>query len=243
VGEHNVSDHLNEDDARAFTKAILEDAQALEYMLENGMIESGKRRIGAEQEMFLVDRAGRPAHSAVEVLEQINSSEFTTELAKFNLEANLDPKEFGTDCLRRMEKELDAVVAQARTAARAYGSRIILTGILPSLRRDDLTLDSMTPNPRYFALNREMSRLRGGDFKVSLKGLDELETTHDNIMLESCNTSFQIHFQVGPDEFAPLYNLGGKRPGSRCSSNRSMCAPAPIRNGARHSGFGSVRAG
>ena len=26
-------------------------------------------------------------------------------------------------------------------------------------------------------------------------------------MLESCNTSFQIHFQVGGDEFAALYNL------------------------------------
>ena len=26
-------------------------------------------------------------------------------------------------------------------------------------------------------------------------------------MLESCNTSFQIHFQVGHDEFATLYNL------------------------------------
>ena len=30
---------------------------------------------------------------------------------------------------------------------------------------------------------------------------------HDNIMMESCNTSFQIHFQVNPKEFATLYNL------------------------------------
>ena len=30
---------------------------------------------------------------------------------------------------------------------------------------------------------------------------------HDNVMLESANTSFQIHFQVTPDEFARLYNI------------------------------------
>jgi CBS domain-containing protein len=52
-----------------------------------------------------------------------------------------------------------------------------------------------------------MTRLRGGEFHVLIRGLDELETTHDNVMLESCNTSFQIHFQVAPAEFARLYNI------------------------------------
>ena len=30
---------------------------------------------------------------------------------------------------------------------------------------------------------------------------------HDSVMLESCNASFQVHFQVGADEFANLYNI------------------------------------
>jgi hypothetical protein len=30
---------------------------------------------------------------------------------------------------------------------------------------------------------------------------------HDNIMMESCNTSFQVHFQTSPDEFVNHYNL------------------------------------
>jgi hypothetical protein len=36
-------------------KAVLDDLVALERMIEGGMIERGVRRIGAEQELFLVD--------------------------------------------------------------------------------------------------------------------------------------------------------------------------------------------
>ena len=41
---------------------------------------------------------------------------------------------------------------------------------------------------------------------IHIKGLDELHLTHDNIMMESCNTSFQIHFQSSAGEFVNHYN-------------------------------------
>ena len=82
-----------------------------------------------------------------------------------------------------------------------------MTGILPTVDISDLTLDNMTPKPRYFALNEAMRRLRGKDWEFYIKGADELIIRHDSVMVEACNTSFQAHFQVGPEEFAPLYNL------------------------------------
>ena len=57
MGEHNVEQEIDEGKAQRFIKALLEDLRALEYMLEHDRIESGVRRIGAEQEMFLVDRS------------------------------------------------------------------------------------------------------------------------------------------------------------------------------------------
>jgi hypothetical protein len=45
-------------------KAILNDLRALEQMLKDGLVESGIRRIGAEQEMFLVDSDLGPATDA-----------------------------------------------------------------------------------------------------------------------------------------------------------------------------------
>ena len=83
----------------------------------------------------------------------------------------------------------------------------MLAGILPTLRLSDLTLDNLTPNPRYHELNRAVTASRGGPFSIHIKGLDELQIEHDNMMMESCNTSFQIHFQVGPREFAGAYNI------------------------------------
>jgi hypothetical protein len=48
---------------RQFTRKLLADLRALELMLESGAIESGARRIGAEQELFLIDRRWRPRRS------------------------------------------------------------------------------------------------------------------------------------------------------------------------------------
>jgi CBS domain-containing protein len=106
-----------------------------------------------------------------------------------------------------MEQEIVEVISIARRAAKAYGADILLTGILPTVRQSDLTLDNLTPSPRYEEMNRMMSRMRGGAFNVHIKGLDELQMTHDNLMLEACCNSFQVHLQVGPQEFARLYNL------------------------------------
>ena len=207
MGEHDATDDVDNGQMRRFMRALLDDVNALERMIDEGMIESDIRRIGAEQEMFLVDRAQRPAPLAPDVLAKLDDPSFTTELARFNLEANAQPHLFGADCLHAVEAELRTLMKRARAVASSCEAEIALIGILPTLRLTDLGLNNMSPNPRYFALNRAMNKLRGGEFRLDIKGLDELHTQHDNVMLESCNTSFQIHFQVGCEEFPRLYNL------------------------------------
>jgi hypothetical protein len=108
------------DDAqrRMFVKRMLEDVRALERMIGDGKIETGVRRIGAEQEMFLVDRSLQPANMALKLLEHLPKASFTTELALFNLEANLMPLELKGDCFSAMANELTTLHrASARVAA------------------------------------------------------------------------------------------------------------------------------
>ena len=192
---------------RDFMKLLLQDLRALEKMLASGMIEKGVRRIGAEQEMFLVDKDFRPAPAAMQMLERIGDPHFVTELALFNLEANLDPQSFSGDCLSRMERQLLDLLAKAREAGKAIGVEPILTGILPTIRKSDLGLENMTPLPRYRALNDALTRLRGKAYEISIKGVDELMVQHDSVMVEACNASFQAHIQVSAEEFAQFYNV------------------------------------
>lgn len=206
MGQHDVKE-LAPESLRSFTRHLLADLRALELMLKHGSLESGVRRIGAEQELFLLDRRFRPAPIAMEMLERLGDEHFTTEVARFNLEFNTDPLEFGGDCLARMQRQLDELVVKARAAAHSMESEIAMIGILPTIEISDLTLENMTPKPRYFALNEAMRRLRGKDWEFYIKGTDELIIRHDSVMVEACNTSFQLHYQVGPEEFAPLYNL------------------------------------
>jgi len=207
MGEQDIKEHADESTRQAFMKSLLEEVRALEAMLEKGMVESGVSRIGAEQEMFLINQAKQPALTALDVLKELDDERFTHELGLFNIEANLSVQEFHSDCLSRMEAETQEVYAKARKAAAACGSDIALVGILPTLTKKNLGLDSMVPTPRYYALNDAIMALRGDNLQFTINGIDQLVVTHDNLMLEACNTSFQVHFQVSPDSFAKLYNI------------------------------------
>ncbi len=191
---------------RPFTSSVLNDLRALEQMLREGWIEEGVRRIGAEQEMFLVGEEWRPASLATRVLERLGGAPFTTELALFNLEANLDPIPLRDHCFRDLHAALDRAIAEVSEAAGEEGAKVLLAGHLPTLVKSDLTLDQITPVPRYFTLNEALTRMRGGQYHLHLEGADELMLEHDSVMLEACNASFQVHLQVGVEEFARLYN-------------------------------------
>ena len=207
MGTQDVQQQQSGQAQRTFMRQLLNDLRALEQMLADGVFETGVRRIGAEQELFLVQKNWRPAPKAIDLLEKLDRAFYTTELGLFNLEINLTPHVFGTDCLHKVEDELNERIELLRGVAEAQEVEIALTGILPTLLKSDLELNNMTPLPRYRALNRALTKLRGGAYDFHIKGLDELNTKHNSVMLESCNASFQVHFQVAPDEFANLYNV------------------------------------
>jgi len=196
----------NKEQRKEFVAAILKDMSALDKMLERDLFEKGTIRIGAEQEFCFVDKHLRPAMIAMDVLNKIDDPHFTTELAKFNLEANLDPFEFTGDALSLMEAQLTGLINKATKIAAEFNSKVILTGILPTVRKSDFEFENISPFQRYRALNEAMARRRGGDFEFYIKGTDELITKHKTMLFEACNTSFQVHLQVEADDFVDKFN-------------------------------------
>jgi CBS domain-containing protein len=142
----------------------------------------------------------------MEILEVINNDKFTTELAKFNIEANLDPRELTGKCFSALENEIHESLRDLSKSAKKIGVDYVLTGILPTIRKFDLELENLTPLKRYDALMKAISKLRGEIHELKIDGIDELNITHDSPMLESCNTSFQVHLQVHPQDFVTKYN-------------------------------------
>lgn len=192
---------------RQFIRAVLADLRALERMLAEGRFEKGVRRIGAEQEMFLTDQSFLPTPGALQMLDKLKDPHFTTELGAFQLEMNAAPVDFSGTGFSALERQMSGLMDKAWKAAESLGLHAILMGILPTMRKADLGLENMVPSPRYLALSKAVAAMRGSDFEFSIKGLDELQISHDSVMVEACNSSFQVHLQVDADDFARQYNL------------------------------------
>jgi CBS domain-containing protein len=210
MGEEKVN-IPTEADRASFTRSLLQDVQALDHMLKNDWFETDTIRIGAEQEMCLVDKKTlKPTPKNINVLKRLKEFDWaTTEIARFNLECNLSPQEFTGKALSLMEAENREQLKLVAEAAKSSSANVVLTGILPTLRKFDLDLANLTPKPRYFALIEAITAQLKNDrgFELRLQGIDELFIRHDSPLMEACNTSYQVHLQVTPDTFAPLYNI------------------------------------
>ncbi len=194
----------------AFVQRLLQDIQSLEYMLQADWIEKDTLRIGVEQEMCIVDaKTLKPAPLAMEALAHMQHPYWlSTELAQFNLEVNLDPLIFRGDCLRVMEKDIREKLRLIQGSLRAMGADLVLTGILPTIRKYDLEDHNLTPLPRYRALMQAINeQLIGSAYELRVSGIDELLVKHRTPLLEACNTSFQVHLQVHPQAFVRTYNI------------------------------------
>ncbi len=208
MGSLNVKLIKSRNQLNDFTRELLRDIHAIELMLEKGWFNDAPLHIGAEQELCLVDRHSKPAPLAMSVLEQINDPDFTTELARFNLEVNLPPIELGPDTLRILETTLREKLEHLSEVCTQNDINFVLTGILPSIRKSDLGKENLTPLNRYDALMESIKKMRGSELQeLHITGLDELHIKHDSAMLESGNTSFQLHYQVAADQFVSQYNI------------------------------------
>ncbi|WP_347923252.1 CBS domain-containing protein [Pontimicrobium sp. SW4] len=206
MGELKVTKLTSKEDKANYIFHLLKDIEALDFMINNNLIEKTPIRIGAEQEFCLVDNEFLPNNNAVEILKDINDSHFTTEIGNYNLEINLDPIELKNDCFSSLHKQLSELIKKASTVANKKQTKILLTGILPTLTLKHIGIQNMTPIERYYVLNEAIKESRKQDFNIHIKGIDEINLLHDTVMLEGCNTSFQMHLQVDPDTFIDTYN-------------------------------------
>jgi len=210
MGEKKFKKAKGEVGKQQFVSNLLQDMQALEYMLHNEFFETGITRIGAEQEMCIIQKKSfKAAPIALEIIDLLQDKPWLdTELAKFNLEINLDPRVFTGSALKDMEAETNEKLQIIKSKLAHFQSDILLTGILPTLHKNDLESHNLTPRERYKLLVESLSaQLLGQAFELRIQGIDELLLRSHTPLLEAANTSFQVHLQVDPENFVPYYNI------------------------------------
>ncbi len=210
MGTQTVKKVSNLKQRQDFVKSLLNDVRSLEYMLDNDWIEKGITRFGAELEMVIVDnKTLKPNNIAMAVLDKMKKHKWVeTELAQFNLEFNLNPREFTGGNFDLMEKEIQGYLKKLDAVLKGFDSTYVLTGILPTIQKFHLNQENLTPKKRYYALIEAIKQLGlGKHIELKIFGIDELFVRHDTPLIEAANTSFQVHLQVDAAEYVKMYNI------------------------------------
>ncbi|MYX97412.1 glutamate--cysteine ligase [Streptomyces sp. SID486] len=180
---------------------------ALEKLVARPRFGQVPSTLGAELELSLVGPDGRPVPVNAAVREGLGDDGLALEVARFNLEANLEPV-----ALRGLPfTELAAQASRALTRITAWslprhGARAVPIGTLPTLTPADLTARALTDLPRYHALERAWARRRPAPFRLCVGEGDQGLLRAESVAVQGAACSWQVHLTVAPDVFCPMYN-------------------------------------
>jgi hypothetical protein len=197
---------ISRQDRRAYREKVRACLDVLARMLRESRFDTGVPQAGLEMEFSLVDEQGWVALTNETVLAAIADPAWATELGQFNIELDIGPAVLSGDVFASLESRLQETLGKASERAESAGSRLVMVGILPSLREGDVGLHAISPNPRFRLLNDQILAARGEDMRISIEGAERLLTYVDNILPEAAATSLQCHLQVSPEGFASYWN-------------------------------------
>ncbi|MFI6918445.1 glutamate--cysteine ligase [Nonomuraea spiralis] len=175
-------------------------------MLRESRFEFERPRAGLEIELNIVDARGEAAMRNAQVLAAIEQPDWATELGQFNIEINVEPRELSGDGPLHLEEDVRRRLNHAEERARSQDGHLMLVGILPTLREQDIGEGTLSANPRYRLLNEQIFAARGEDLHLCIEGVERLDTHADSVAPEAACTSVQLHLQVSPEAFAPHWN-------------------------------------
>jgi hypothetical protein len=197
---------ISGEDRRAYRAKLGRSLDVFARMLREQLFEVGPCQVGQEIELNLVDDVGAPSMRNSDVLAAIADPAWATEVGQFNLEINVPPRYLDGDAIDQLEKEVRASLNAADDKARDLGCRLVMIGILPTLRQADVHAGTLSANERFRVLNEQIFAARGEDMRIEIDGAQQLLTHADSITPEAACTSVQLHLQVSPEAFAAYWN-------------------------------------
>jgi gamma-glutamyl:cysteine ligase YbdK (ATP-grasp superfamily) len=206
MGQDVAKTAFTREDRQQYRQKVRRCLDVFARMLAESRFEDERRSMGLEIELNLSDNRGEPAMVNAQVLELMADPDYQTELAQFNIEVNVAPQRLTGQVFSVLEQEVRASLNHADDVATKADANVVMIGILPTVRPEHLTEETLSSNPRYALLNEQVLAARGEDVHIAIDGVERISAYADTIAPEAACTSVQLHLQVNPENFAAHWN-------------------------------------
>ncbi len=208
MGQEIARSGFSDEDRERYRSRLRAETSTLKrWFSERRFAEDEGYTAGLELEAWLIDRNCLPTPHSDEFISTTNDPRVVHELSKFNFELNADPRPLAGDCFSATRADVETLWQRCRRAGDTLDMRMLMIGILPTVRDEMLQPAWMAEVNRYRALNEEiMHARRDQPLHIAIHGEDELDLTCGHIMLEAACTSLQAHLKIDQDEAPRLYN-------------------------------------
>ena len=205
MGDEIEKSEFTKEDFREFDRRLLEEADLLEVWFNKCRFAENDPTAGYELEACLIDKNCQPAPKNNEFLEKMNSPLVVPELSLFNVEFNGEPEQLQGKVLSKLHAGLDETWKAAKKVASAMDLKVVMIGILPTLKNEHMVEQNMSYAKRYKAINKQVFNLRKGKaIELNIRNVENIQSKHMDVMLEAATTSFQIHLKVNPSGMTGL---------------------------------------
>lgn len=216
MGQEVDRTRFTDEDFARFDARAAQELALLHRVADAGGLSRAGFVIGFELEAWLVDHGLVPAPVNEAYLAALGDPLVVPELSRFNVELNGTPRALGGNAFSALAGELERTWRRCLDVSHRMDAALVMIGILPTIRRADLTLANVSALRRYAALHQQILRLRGGrPVRLDIDGDEPLRIANADVMYEAATTSFQVHLQVPADLAVRFYNA-------------SLLASAPI---------------
>ena len=133
MGAEVDATEFTREDRKRHRDKVRKGLDVLARMLTESRFDFERPMAGLEIELNLVDMDCQPALRNAEVLAAIADPSFQTELGRFNIEINVDPRRLADFGFADFEQSVRKSLNDADPRAKEIGAQLVMIGILPTL--------------------------------------------------------------------------------------------------------------
>ncbi len=199
-----------DDEAYISFKHLLEaDTARCQDWIKQGKFSHYKPQFGMEIEFLMLDHDFQPAHKNVAFIETIRDDAYNTEVGTCALEINTPYYDASPSLLKTMQNDLSKLWDKAIETGKKLEVIPFCIGSQPIGTLHEYDNDKITPEHRYYALEKQLAGLRHNKaIRFNINGpVNKLEIETNSIALMGATSAFHMHIRLPIEKTHHFYNL------------------------------------